>query len=373
VKIAFYAPLKAPDHPVASGDRALARAFVAALARAGHEVTLASRFRSFDARGDDVRQARLATIGAALAARAIARARRDARRPDLWLTYHLWHKAPDALGPQVSRALGIPYVVAEASLAPAAAHGRWARGYAASAAAIGAADAIVSVNPRDVGRIREARGPRAHDVLLPPFIDVDDWLREAPPRATREGRVAIACVAMMRDGAKLASYRVLAEALRRLAHVDWTLTVAGDGPARGEVEAAFAGIDRERLRFAGALDARGVARLLRNADIFAWPAVDEAFGMALLEAQASGLPVVAGRAEGVAAVVDDGASGLLVAPRDVDAFAAALGALIADRAMREAMGESAAAYVRERHGLASAAVRLDALLRDVVAARASER
>jgi glycosyltransferase involved in cell wall biosynthesis len=376
VKIALHAPLKSPDHPVASGDRALARAVVAALGRCGHDVRRASRVRSFDARGDDARQARLATVGAALAARYVARVRHDAWRPDLWFTYHLWHKAPDLLGPAVSRTLDLPYVVAEASIAPAAAQGRWSRGYAAALRAIDAADAIVSVNPRDVERIRDARGLRTHDGLMPPFLDVDAFLRDAParqPADRRERRVTIACVAMMRDGAKLASYRLLADALRGIADADWTLAIAGDGPARADVEAAFAGFDPGRVRLLGALDARGVAALLRAVDVFAWPAIDEAFGMALLEAQACGLPVVAGRSAGVAAVVDDGASGILVAPGDAAAFGAALATVVTDGGLREAMGQRAAAYVRERHGLASAASLLDALLRGVVAERASAR
>lgn len=376
MNIAFYAPLKAPDHPVASGDRALARAFVAALGRAGHDVRLASRFRSFDARGDDARQARLAGVGAALAARYVAHLRRGAWRPQLWFTYHLWHKAPDMLGPAVCRALDVPYVVAEASIAPAAAQGPWSRGYAAASRAIDAADAVVSVNPRDVGRIREARGPRPHDLELPPFVDVDALLGDATLRRARaggDGGVTIACVAMMREGAKLASYRLLAQALRSVPDADWSLAIAGDGPARAAVEAAFAGIDRARLAFLGALDARGVAALLRRADVFAWPAIDEAFGMALLEAQAFGVPVVAGRSAGVAAVVRDGTGGILVAPGDAAAFGAALAALIADRRLRASMGERGAAYVRERHDLASAASALDVLLRGLAAARARAR
>ncbi len=119
MRIAFYAPLKPADHPMPSGDREMARLFVAALARAGCTVETASRFASYDA-GDRARQRRLAAAGDRLAARLIrGYARRPpSERPSLWFTYHLYHKAPDWLGPAVAGALAIPYVVAEASHAP---------------------------------------------------------------------------------------------------------------------------------------------------------------------------------------------------------------------------------------------------------------
>src|SRR5258708_24281091 len=64
------------------------------------------------------------------------KAGRADERPELWFTYHLYYKAPDWLGPAVSEALGIPYVIAEASYAPKRAHGPWAFGHEGSAAAI---------------------------------------------------------------------------------------------------------------------------------------------------------------------------------------------------------------------------------------------
>ena len=67
MRIAFYAPLKAPNHPVASGDRTMARSFVQALSHAGHEVSLASRLRTFDAKGDPARQVRLRHLGQKIA------------------------------------------------------------------------------------------------------------------------------------------------------------------------------------------------------------------------------------------------------------------------------------------------------------------
>ena len=59
----------------------------------------------------------------------------------------------------------------------------------------------------------------------------------------------------------------------------------------------------------------GSRRHLREADLFVWPAINEAFGMALLEAQASALPVVAGASGGVGGIVASGETGLLVAAR----------------------------------------------------------
>ncbi len=125
MRIAFYAPMKPPDHAVPSGDRRMARQLMQALRTAGHDVRLASRLRSWEGRGDPERQARIRTEAARGVRRLIARWRDAADRPDLWFTYHLYHKAPDLLGPPVARALGLPYVVAEASYAAKQAGGPW--------------------------------------------------------------------------------------------------------------------------------------------------------------------------------------------------------------------------------------------------------
>src|ERR1700739_2641799 len=67
MRIAFYAPLKPPDHPVPSGDRRVAQLFFRALRLAGHVPTLASRFRSYEGDGDTLRQSQLAVFGHQLA------------------------------------------------------------------------------------------------------------------------------------------------------------------------------------------------------------------------------------------------------------------------------------------------------------------
>jgi glycosyltransferase involved in cell wall biosynthesis len=98
------------------------------------------------------------------------------------------------------------------------------------------------------------------------------------------------------------------------------------------------------------------------ADLFVWPAFNEAFGMALLEAQASGLPVVAGTGHGVGEIVVSEVTGLLVVPTDTLTFAAAVRSLILDGSRRAAFAAAAQARVRSDHDLPAAARRLAAVI-----------
>ncbi|HEX9789442.1 MAG TPA: glycosyltransferase family 4 protein [Kiloniellales bacterium] len=376
MRIAFYAPLKPPSHPVPSGDRRMSRLLLLALRRAGHRVEVASRLRSRDGTGDSARQARVARAGAATAQRLIQRYRKRpaAERPRVWMTYHLYYKAPDWLGPAVSAALGIPYVAVEASVAGKRAEGSWADGHRATLEALAHAAAVIAVNPADVAALPDPG--RVH--LLPPFLDPAPF--RAAVQARESNRAAFAkqlgiaaappwllAVAMMRPGDKLTSYRQLATALAGLADRPWRLLIAGDGAARPEVERAFAWAPPERVQFLGALPGAALPALYAACDVLVWPAHNEAYGMALLEAQAAGLPVLAGASGGVAAIVRDGRTGVLTPPGDTNAFAAALDGLLADPARRRTMAEAAEATVAAAHGIDRAAARLDEILNRVTA------
>ena len=85
--------------------------------------------------------------------------------------------------------------------------------------------------------------------------------------------------------------------------------------------------------------------------------------MALIEAGAAGLPVVAGSSPGVAGIVAHGETGLLVPQGDAGAFAAAVRALL-DSGRRAAFGQAARRRALARHDIAAAAGRLDAMLAD---------
>lgn len=360
MNIAFYAPLKPPTAPVPSGERTLARAFLAALGATGHRVELAARLRAREPDGDADRQRRLRAVGGALAGRLVRRygARPKDERPELWFTYHLYYKAPDWIGPCVADALGIPYVVAEASFAPKRAHGPWALSHAAVRDAIARADLVFGINSANAPCVRPLLRSPDRLVALAPFA-------AAPPLpCARPGGevVRLLTVAMMREGAKLRSYGVLAEALRRLPATGWTLTVVGDGPTRARVRALFAGLP---VDFAGAREADELGAFYAAADLFVWPAIDEAFGMAIVEAQSAGLPAVAGRSGGVADIVRHDCTGLLTPAADAAAFASAVSALLDDPERRRRMG-AAAARVTGEQGFAAAARLIDEKLRALV-------
>jgi glycosyltransferase involved in cell wall biosynthesis/predicted metal-dependent phosphoesterase TrpH len=119
------------------------------------------------------------------------------------------------------------------------------------------------------------------------------------------------------------------------------LLVVGDGPARHELErTAPAGV-----AFYGEARDEALARLYAAADVFCFASTTDTFGQVLLEAAASGLPVVAAAAGGARDLVSDGENGLLVPPDDVGAFAAALVELLqspASRAVYAAAARSSA-------------------------------
>ena len=207
-------------------------------------------------------------------------------------------------------------------------------GHDATAAALRAAARVFVINPADREGLEPLVALPHRLVELPAFLDLAEFGRLAGPRAAARRTIAarhgldagkpwLLTVAMMRPGDKLASYRILGQALAALLDLDWQLLLVGDGPARPEVEAALAPLGAGRVRYLGRLDEKEVAGCHAAADLCLWPAVNEAYGMALLEAQAAGLPVVAGAVGGVPSIVADGITGLLTPPGEAGAFAAA--------------------------------------------------
>ncbi|WP_101756458.1 glycosyltransferase family 4 protein [Sphingobium sp. AM] len=113
--------------------------------------------------------------------------------------------------------------------------------------------------------------------------------------------------------------------------------IVGEGPARNWLA--------ERLpnaTFMGHLSGEMLGRAVASADILINPSVTEAFGNVNLEAMASGLAIVSANVPSASALIADGRTGLLVPPKDVGAYAAAVAGLIRQPARRAALGAAAA-------------------------------
>ena len=342
----------------------MARLLLRALESAGFAPHLATGLRTLDKIGDISAQNDLRRMSQIEAGRLTAsyQARPSPERPRLWFTYHVYYKAPDWIGPLVSRSLGIPYVIAEGSRAAKRANGPWAIGHRGAESALDQADVIFVMTDHDREALQRAKPASQTLVDFPPFIDLDEWghLDREPDSLARAstGAPRLLTVAMMRAGDKLASYEILAAALKHVQDRAWTLDIVGSGEARPVIERLFAPLGG-RVHFHGELDDRvRLRRLYAEADLFVWPAVNEAYGMALLEAQAFGCPVVAGAYGGVPSVIRDQETGRLSSPGDARAFAEAVAALLDDPVTRHSMGARARRFVLAERGLDHAAQRL---------------
>ena len=345
----------------------MSRLLMAALAAAGHQVEIVSEFRGYAAEPDPLLLDRLAAEAKA-EAEGIAARWVTGEKPDLWFTYHSYYKSPDRIGPRLCASAGIPYVTAEASYSRRRDEGGWFESQQLVVSAVREAALNLCFTERDRAGLLTVV-PEGHYARLLPFIDATQFaVRQTAASAPRR----LVTVAMMRRGVKFDSYVLLAKALERIRDRPWTLTIIGGGPRLGEVQALFSAFEPGRIIWRGELAPDAVAAELIAGGIYVWPGFGEAYGLAYLEAQAAGLPVVAQKTAGVSEVVEDGRTGLLTAEGDVDAFAGAIASLLDDDALASEMSAAARRFVHEERSLASASERLDLLLRQY-ASQAYER
>lgn len=139
---------------------------------------------------------------------------------------------------------------------------------------------------------------------------------------------------------------VRAAAILRDQGVDVRMRLAGDGPQRPSLDRLVDELDLAgHVELLGAIPHEDVVGLHRWADVFCLPSYAEGVPVVLMEAMGMGLPVVSTAINGIPELVEDGHSGLLVPPSDVDALAAALRTLASDPQRRSEMGAHGRARV----------------------------
>lgn len=211
--------------------------------------------------------------------------------------------------------------------------------------------------------LAEAGVPRRKIKYIPNGIEPAHWRVES--RAS--GRTpTILCVArftpVKRQIDLIAAAELLAEA-----GLDFRLTLVGDGPSLSKCRAAAASVG-DLILFEGAVERGDVRRFLAQADIFCLPSRWEGMPGSVMEAMVAGLPVVGTQVNGIADLVVDGETGLLVPPEDPEALAGALQGLLEDPEQRRRMGEGGRERIAEHFTLDGMLRAKEKLYRELVVA-----
>lgn len=233
-------------------------------------------------------------------------------------------------------------------------------------AAYTCAHTIVANAEAVASRLRREGVSRNRITVVPNGLDLSAYSPRVLPTALRR----VAMVANLRPGK---GHDTLVEAsailLRRFPDAQFDLV--GDGSERARLEEMMAshGV-RAAFTFAGHVE--NVAQRLRQADVFTLPSESEAFPNAVLEAMASGLPVVASDVGGIRELVQHGRSGLLVPPRNPPALADAIGRLMAAPPEAHVFAANGRALVEARYSFDRMVASIEHLYEQELARRAPD-
>lgn len=211
--------------------------------------------------------------------------------------------------------------------------------------------------------IRDNHFDPARITSVPTGIDLERFKPRDRPEARRTlgldpQRRYLGIVATLRNWK---GHTYLLEAFARLAplYPDWDLLLVGGGPQRHNLERRLGepGLNG-RVRMVGNRD--DAERWFNAFDLFVLPSYgEEGVSQSVMQAMASGLPVVATTVGSITEAVQDGGTGLLVPPRDTDALHAALARLMGDEALRRRLGAVGLDYARRHFGLEHMLARME--------------
>lgn len=200
-------------------------------------------------------------------------------------------------------------------------------------------DGLITINQEDYRRAQKFHAGKT--VLIPGVgIDLDKFQKKEPTRqeirnklGIPEGKIILMSVGEL---TKRKNHMVVVEALAWLKEYDILYVICGDGPlkARLRAKAEELGV-RERLKLLGFR--KDIAELHKAADIFVFPSLQEGLPVAVMEAMASGLPIVASKIRGNEDLISNNQGGYLINPKDSEQIAKAIEKMIQNPEKREKM------------------------------------
>jgi glycosyltransferase involved in cell wall biosynthesis len=216
---------------------------------------------------------------------------------------------------------------------------------------------------------------RADDVrVIPNAVDTTVFRPDVERRKAVRAQLGlspstrvVACVGRMtRQKGQSTLIHAMAQVAKTIE--DCQLLLVGDGPDNAELRrlANSLGLEK-RISFLGVRS--DVPDLLRAVDVLAVPSLHEGFGLVLIEALASGVPVVASNTGPVPEIVDDGVTGKLVPAGDAPRLAGAITALLSDAQLWLAMSQRARSEAEHRFEIATMLAALERLYSEVARRR----
>jgi glycosyltransferase involved in cell wall biosynthesis len=195
------------------------------------------------------------------------------------------------------------------------------------------ATAVVA-NSKGLRRLALQTSPEQDIRVIPNGVDTGIY-RPAP---TPGGPLHVLCVARLTGRKRVED---LLRALARLPEGDVRCTVVGEGPRRAPLQVLADELGLANVEFAGRVPRRHMPAVYRSADVFVLPSLMEGMSNTVLEAMASGLPVVLTPAGGTDELLTSGENGRLVPHRDPEALADALRGYLNDPALAARHGRAA--------------------------------
>lgn len=363
MRIACHSPR--PSHfelaPSRGGDPIFLNNLFDALRRRGHEIEIVS---SLDLR--DVWKGRVP-------ARRLLREAFDIRgrmkrfSPDAWLVYDTSRTYPDLFGWwQRPRR----YVLLSAHTWQSDRLPRGWRWLFASAhrLSLSRADRVIAARPGNRERLRRQGVEGRRLSTLPPAVPIRPSLPAQRDARLRLGlpldASIILCVSRLTEpGSRDQKTEIVLQLLDSLSETPDNGSIAvivGDGPGRAAVEERTARIGAGAVRLYPSVPNEDLAWFFAACDVYAYPDSRDQPRLSVLEAQASGRPVVTMRSPSAELTVEDGKTGILAA--DLEDFARQLSSLAADRARCQTMGRAARDYVARSHSIEVRAKQIEAEL-----------
>jgi phosphatidyl-myo-inositol dimannoside synthase len=353
MRICFYAPFKPLGHPNPSGDLIIATGLYDFLVSRGHTVLIASTLRS---RWIYLKPWRYLSI---LKERINTAKRIRHFSPDLWLTYHCYYKAPDLLGPALSKKLAIPYCIFQGIYSTKQRRRPKGKiGFYLNRHGLLQADRLFSNRKIDQENLKRIIPSERLSYIRPGiFPEQFCFDQDARNEMRKEWQVdkepVILSAAMFRPDVKTQGIKWMLNALAKLVAdgIPFKLVIAGDGSERETLVKLAQELLPARVIFSGRIERDKMHRFYSGGDLFVFPGIRESLGMVFLEAQSCGLPVIAFDNGGIPEIVRQDATAYLTPPFDEDAFCKAVKQLLLDAKQRAIMGTAAAEHVRTNHDL----------------------